>query len=185
MGEGTDTVNVTAAITYTLGANVENGQVATTASGTTITGNALNNTLTGNTGNDTLIGGAGADALNGGAGSDTASYAGSGPVTASLADPSGSNTGDAAGDSYISIENLTGGSFNDTLIGDAGNNTLNGGGGSDILIGGAGADALNGGGGTGDTASYVTSSVGLTGRCRRRRTTPGMRRATPISTSST
>ncbi len=62
-GEGTDTVNVTAAITYTLGANVENGQVATTASGTTITGNALNNTLTGNTGNDTLIGGAGADAL--------------------------------------------------------------------------------------------------------------------------
>ncbi len=36
VGEGTDTVNVTAAITYTLGANVENGQVATTASGTTL-----------------------------------------------------------------------------------------------------------------------------------------------------
>ena len=41
--------------------------------------------------------------------------------------------GDAQGDALISIENLTGSAFNDTLEGDAGNNVLTGGSGVDLL----------------------------------------------------
>ena len=67
-------------------------------------------------------------------------------MTASLVDAS-INTGDAAGDKYVSIENIAGSNFNDTLIGDAGANILNGNAGNDTLIGGAGNDRLMGGGG--------------------------------------
>ena len=127
-------------------------------------------TLIGGNGDDILIGGAAADVLNGGAGIDTASYATStAAVTANLATPA-SNTGDAAGDTYTAIENLTGGSGNDTLTGNgsanvlaggAGNDSLSGAGGDDILIGGAGADILNGGAGV-DTASYAAATAGVT-----------------------
>ena len=100
--------------------------------------------LSGGAGNDTLIGGAGADSLVGSEGVDTASYATAlAGVTASLATPS-VNTGDVAGDSYGSIENLTGSNFNDTLIGDANANVLDGGAGKgdDTLTGGAGNDTF-------------------------------------------
>ena len=62
----------------------------------------------------------------------------------------------------VTIENATGGSGNDTLIGNSVGNTLNGGAGNDSLSGGSGNDTLNGGagndtldGGDGiDTATY-------------------------------
>ncbi|MFT0860353.1 calcium-binding protein [Ancylobacter sp. G4_0304] len=67
-GEGTDLVK--AAVTHTLGADVENltltGNVAISG-----TGNALANILTGNAVANTLKGGAGNDTLNGAAGNDT------------------------------------------------------------------------------------------------------------------
>lgn len=85
-------------------------------------------------------------------GVDTVSYVGgNGPVAANLASSSG-NTGYAAGDTYNSIENLTGTAFNDTLTGNTGDN---------ILQGGAGADKLNGGTGI-DTASYINALAGVT-----------------------
>ena len=127
-------------------------------------------TLLGGAGNDVLIGGPGGDVLDGGVGIDRASYetAASG-VTADLLAP-WANSGDAAGDSFVSIENLSGSAFNDTLSGDHGANTLWGGagadvlegrGGDDILDGGAGADVLNGGDGF-DIASYDDASAGVT-----------------------
>jgi len=55
--------------------------------------------------------------------------------------------GDAAGDSYRGIENLTGSAYGDLLMGDGGANTILGGGGNDQLNGQAGDDVLNGGAG--------------------------------------
>ena len=90
-----------------------------------------------------------------GDGFDVASYetATSG-LTANLRNPS-TNTGDAAGDTYILIEGLVGSAFDDTLIGTAvgaeGHNTLEGGAGNDTLIGLGGDDDYDGGAGD-DTA---------------------------------
>lgn len=111
----------------------------------TLIGNAQDNKLSGGLGDDNLQGGAGADTLNGGAGNDilnggqgtdlliggagqdTASYQGAtAGVTASLV--AGGLEGDAAGDTYSSIENLIGSAYADQLIGDYANNQLSGGG---------------------------------------------------------
>jgi serralysin len=141
----------------------------------TITGNAAANALWGNGGNDRLIGGdgndnlfggAGADRLDGGNGTDLANYSNAtAGVVADLFSP-GSNTGEAAGDTYVSIERLYGSAFNDSLRGDnganllnglAGNDVLNGRDGNDTLIGGNGADRLIGGGGA-DTFVFQTTA---------------------------
>ena len=100
-------------------------------------GSDFNDTLIGDANNNSLRGGLGADVLNGGDGIDFASYAGSAiGVTASFANPA-VNTGEAAGDTYTSIEGLRCSDFNDTLIGDGNNNFLQGGLGADALDGGA------------------------------------------------
>jgi len=103
-------------------------------------GEAGDDVLYGGAGNDELDGGAGKDMLSGGAGIDTASYASAtGAVQAYLSN-SVANTGDAAGDEYFGIENLTGGSGADRLGGDEGDNELAGGLGNDVLLGGQGDD---------------------------------------------
>ncbi|PZO87557.1 MAG: hypothetical protein DI623_14505 [Sphingomonas sanxanigenens] len=97
--------------------------------------------LYGGDGDDILIGGAGADKLFGGAGADTASYVGATVgLTAFLDVSQGTSTGDAAGDTFESIENLTGSNYSDVLYGDAGDNIIDGGNGNDTLYGGAGDD---------------------------------------------
>jgi len=124
-----------------------------------LVGNVQANLLEGGDGDDVLEGGAGADTLNGGAGSDTASYEGAGAgVRANLADVS-VNTGDAAGDVYQFIENLTGSAWDDTLTGDANANVLSGGAGNDTLIGAAGNDTLNGGDGNDSLAGGVGNDI--------------------------
>jgi Ca2+-binding RTX toxin-like protein len=117
-------------------------------------------TLSGAGGNDTLKGGGGSDILTGGSGADTASYDGSASaVHASLLDQSG-YIGDAEGDEFISIENLTGSAHDDFLVGGNGANRLSGLGGSDSLVGAGGADILNGGLGI-DIALYGGSPTGV------------------------
>ncbi|GAA0755225.1 Ca2+-binding RTX toxin-like protein [Erythromicrobium ramosum] len=112
-------------------------------------GGANNDTLLGGAGDDTLVGGSGNDTLNGGTGNDWADYSASAAaVTVNLAITGAQNTGTATGsDTLISIEDLIGTAFNDTLTGNAGNNRLFGGGGIDTLIGGGGKDTLVGGAG--------------------------------------
>jgi len=145
-------------------------------------GQADADTLNGDDGNDILLGGAGGDAINGGAGRDTASYEDA-AAAVSLNLATGLHTGDAAGDTFSSIEifwlsnlndSFTGGTANDEvrgaggvdtlnggdgadrLRGEAGNDVLNGEGGDDFLWGDAGTDTFNGGVGT-DTVTYTYS----------------------------
>jgi len=116
-------------------------------------------------GNDTLIAGQGADTLNGGTGADIVAYNGNyfsyvpgqTGIFASLGNPS-VNTGEAAGDVYIAVENLAGSAGDDTLVGDTGANLLAGLDGNDLLEGGPGQDTLDGGNGI-DTASYFDAGA--------------------------
>lgn len=126
-----------------------------------------------------LIGGLGRDTLNGGAGIDTASYENaSSSVAADLSTKKGT-FGEAIGDKYVGIENLTGSAHDDALFGDnfanvlsggagndhleglLGNDTLKGGDGDDVLIGGTGVDTLEGGAGA-DTFVFAKPDSGKT-----------------------
>jgi Ca2+-binding RTX toxin-like protein len=166
-GNGTDTASyehAAAGVTASLLAPSNNtGEAAgdTYTSIENLRGSAFDDTLIARSSGSVLEGGAGADHLVGGAGSDTASYehASSG-VTVDLSSTLFANTGDAVGDTYSSIENITGSAFNDVLVGNDGTNLLQGGAGDDLLIGGKGLDALNGGAGN-DTVSYVTAASGV------------------------
>jgi Ca2+-binding RTX toxin-like protein len=92
--------------------------------------------ITGGTGNDILEGGAGPDHFDGGAGEDAVTY---------IHSPTGLNiylindgspgpaTGDAAGDTYHSIEDIIGSNFDDFIAGDPGDNKLYGMGGNDSM----------------------------------------------------
>ncbi|PDT46718.1 beta strand repeat-containing protein [Sinorhizobium fredii] len=111
----------------------------------TLTGDDLANRLDGNDGKDLLMGGGGADTLDGGAGGDTASYrdkSASVSVTLNGATYATVTVGGVAEDTIRNVENVWGGTGNDTLNGDANANLLSGGGGSDALFGGAGADTF-------------------------------------------
>ncbi len=168
-----------------------------------LSGGEGNDSLFGGYGNDTLEGGAGADVLNGfgetivtdpqlalaaktalvlgpmteNGGIDTASYAhASAAVTINLMNGA-LNTGDAAGDRYLSIdrfvlsqfadtfvgsnvaptgETVSAGSGADTMNGNAGNDVLSGDDGADRILGGWGDDALFGGHGN----DVITGGVG-------------------------
>ena len=96
-------------------------------------GSNFADTLIGDNGDNFLRGRGGGDTLNGGLGSDTADYANGQAVTVDLSNTA-NNTGDALGDTYISIENIRGSSFNDVLKGDGGNNVLTGGAGADTFV---------------------------------------------------
>ena len=122
----------------------------------TLFGQAGNDQLFGGAGNDFFFGSEGGDLINGGTDFDTVSYlASSSGVIVNLA--AGGTGGDAAGDSYVSIERVFGTSFDDSITGSDGNDVLLGNGGSDYLAGGLGNDSLIGGAGT-DSYGYNTAN---------------------------
>ena len=124
----------------------------------TLKGTSGANRLSGADGSDTLMGRAGDDTLDGGNGFDTASYAeASTGVTVDLSVTGSQSTGEGA-DTLISVENLTGSAFADTLLGTAARNMLIGGAGNDVLVGRGGGDWLEGGEGV-DTASYAGATA--------------------------
>jgi Ca2+-binding RTX toxin-like protein len=130
---GTDTVNSSLAA-YTLATNVENGRIVATS--------AAN--LTGNSGNNVLYAGAGNNILDGSSGTDSVSYAyAAAGITVTLANNLAQSTVGSGSDTLLSIENLTGGNFNDSLAGNGGNNTLTGGLGKDVLTGNGGNDIFD------------------------------------------
>ena len=157
-GGGADVLNGGAGFDYAAYFNATTGVVAdlgtpanntSEAAGDTyasiegLIGGNFDDTLTGDAANNFLRGGLGADALDGAAGFDYADHfdATTG-VTVDLGNPA-NNTGEALGDTYVSIEGIRGGAFNDTLTGDAGDNYLRGGFGADVLDGGAGFDVAD------------------------------------------
>jgi Ca2+-binding RTX toxin-like protein len=161
LGEGIDTVRSYLA-NYTLPAHVENlrllGRIDLNPNGT---GNDLDNLLYAN---------AGDNVLDGSGGNDTASYRyATVGVTASLATMAAQATGGSGSDTLVSIENLAGSRYADTLTGNGGPNVLDGGGGADTLNGGDGDDTLRVpdlsfqslDGGTG-TDTLVLTGTGLT-----------------------
>ncbi len=145
-------------------------QITGNAAGNRLYGSGGNDAINGGDGNDLLSGDGGGDVLNGGAGQDNAAYISAlTGVTIDLSNPL-NNTGDAAGDTYISIEVIQGSRFSDSITGDSANNRLYGSDGDDILIGGAGhdllsgdagADVLNGGAGQ-DNVGYVSAKSSIT-----------------------
>jgi VCBS repeat-containing protein len=120
-----------------------------TIGGEVISGLAGDDKLYGGDGNDVLNGGLGNDLLDGGNGQDTASYAdATAAVKVNLGLAAAQLTGAGGKDTLVSIENVTGSAFNDTLTGNGLDNLIDGGSGNDKLNGGAGADHLIGGDGT-------------------------------------
>ncbi|MBY0541063.1 MAG: hypothetical protein K2P52_06600, partial [Campylobacterales bacterium] len=130
---------------------IRTGDIDTTVIGgvtqDTIYAQSGNDTLYGNEGNDTIAPGLGNDTVDGGAGNDTVSYSnfavsnvGAG-VVVNLTTQSATGSGN---DTLISIENIIGSDFRDTLIGSIGINTIRGGGGNDTIDGKEGNDTLFG-----------------------------------------
>ena len=134
--------------------------------------------LYGYSGDDVLNGGAGSDRLIGSSGWDEASYE-QATAAVSINLLINNHFGDAAGDTFSSIEQFRLSAYNDrfigaaaddTVFGQAGDDQLTGGKGADYLDGGAGSDVLQGGkggdvliGGTGwDEASYAQDAVQVT-----------------------
>lgn len=123
--------------------------------GDILRGGAGDDKLYGGAGDDTLEGGPGKDSLFGGPDEDTISYEGSkAGVFVRLRDGA-ARGGDAQGDTYRDVENVTGSAYNDYLSGShrpatatgsprSGDNTLRGGQGNDQLYGGSGNDQLYG-----------------------------------------
>jgi Ca2+-binding RTX toxin-like protein len=111
-------------------------------------GTAGNDKIYGRGGNDLITGSLGNDYMDGGSGIDTVTYSSAASaVIVDLSVTSSQNTGASGFDTLISIENLVGGAFNDTLKGNSLANSLSGLGGNDTLDGRAGNDILNGGAG--------------------------------------
>jgi Ca2+-binding RTX toxin-like protein len=84
----------------------------------------------GSANNDVFVANDAANNFKGGEGSDTVSYAGSTAVVVNLHTGQGAD-GNASGDTYESIENVIGSSFNDIFIASDAPNTFTGGGGVD------------------------------------------------------
>lgn len=160
--------------------NTANNKLEGNAGRDSILGGAGNDQLYGGTGNDTLLGeegndnfygGSGNDSIDGGDGTDRYYYTGTSALTVDLSVTTAQNTGAGTGTDIIqNVENVTGGSGNDSLTGSSGNNSLDGGAGndtinsglgSDYLMGGAGDDSMDGGAGIDRVFYNGTASVSV------------------------
>ena len=122
----------------------------------TLTGLEGNDELFGDDGDDVLDGGEGGDIIDGGLGIDTVDYSNSAASVTIIQFAGIAFGGDADGDSLISIENIIGSEFGDTLLLDDNANVVDGGdgddnlltyGGDDTIYGGLGNDTISGGAG--------------------------------------
>jgi Ca2+-binding RTX toxin-like protein len=102
-----------------------------------------NDVLEGGAGDDVLIGDTGSDALHGGAGTDQMVFNGFNSQGVYIDMLTGHGYGgDAEGDTFYEIENVSGSCYDDVLVGNFADNVLAGHKGTDTLIGGDGADTF-------------------------------------------
>lgn len=125
-------------------------------------GGSGTDSLEGGGANDFLFGGSGADVLSGGVGFDYAAYSRAPARVKVYLDGSGTNSGEAAGDTFASIEGVLGSASGDTIQGNSAANNLQGNGGNDVIGGGNGNDTLGGGDGR-DTLNGGNNSDVLNG----------------------
>jgi Ca2+-binding RTX toxin-like protein len=164
VGGGADRVAIDAAISLpaTVTGGGGNDVLAGGSGGDRLEGGPGADTLEGKAGNDAELGGEGndafsqprtpdgADGLSGGSGVDRVGY---GKRTGALAisldgAPNDGDRGASEGDNVgADVEQVSGGSGFDTIVGSAAKNRLDGGPGSDFIDGRGGADALSGGDG--------------------------------------
>lgn len=125
-----------------------------------------NDTLLGKDGADVLVGGLGKDILDGGDGKDLADFSDADVDLAVLLTTTDKQQTGMGKDRLISIENVSGGSGNDALVGNGkanrlwgneGDDKLTGNNGNDQLDGGLGDDVLNGGKGK-DWAKFFSGA---------------------------
>jgi Ca2+-binding RTX toxin-like protein len=130
-----------------------------------ILGGNGNDTLYGFAGEDNLNGGQGGDVLNGGAGFDFADYLGATSGVYARLDGYAGASGEAAGDTFISIEGLRGSAYGDFLVGSSANNDIYGEDGDDTLYGFGGDDLVAGENGNdrlygGDGVDFLAGGAG-------------------------
>lgn len=147
-----------------------------TSGADTLTGTASGERIYGYAADDVLNGKGGSDTLDGGTGYDMATYyTAGGSVTVNLT--TAQSSGADGVDTLISIEDIEGSPFSDSLTGDglanwlvggSGNDTAVGGAGNDTLYGNAGNDSLDGGsgfdsliGGAGNDTYLVDASTDI------------------------
>ena len=192
-GGGIDTLDFSATTTRNVAANLSNaasqvvnaGLNLVLSAGNTmenVIGGSLNDTLTGNSLNNTLTGGAGNDSYafntNFALGSDTINEAGGGIDALDFSATTGRtvavNLSNAAAQvvnagltltlsSASTLENVTGGTLNDTITGNSLNNTLTGGTGNDTYAFNTdlalGSDTINEAGGGVDTVDFSATTT--------------------------
>ncbi len=140
------------------GAAVNNIAIAYGATIENAIGGNGNDAIYGNAGNNNIAGGTGHDYVDGGAGSDTIDYSGgTNAAYVELYLNRAVNDGSGFYDSLLNIENVTGTSMNDFVLGDGGNNILIGNAGSDSIFASWGNDYIVGGTG----GDYMVGSVGF------------------------
>jgi Ca2+-binding RTX toxin-like protein len=125
-----------------------------------IQGQAGNDHLQGDAGNDVLDGGTGQDTFSGGSGKDAVDYSNNTTPVVSIPDgvANDGNNGGAEGDNVgADVEDVFGGSGNDTLVAGPEGGVVDGGAGNDTLVSGPGPDLIVGGDGI-DNASYAGRS---------------------------
>ncbi|MGB0927728.1 MAG: M10 family metallopeptidase C-terminal domain-containing protein [Pikeienuella sp.] len=131
----------------------------------TLIGGGGDDTLIGGDGADVFEGGAGADHFSGGDGFDFVDYSNSDRRIQADMTTRTTGVGDALGDTFEGIEQVSGTRRNDNLRGDNDANILLGGSASDRIFGRAGDDTLNGESGTdiiygNSGADVMTGGVG-------------------------
>ena len=111
-----------------------------------LVGGAANDWLWGSSGDDYLEGGLGADLTNGGDGWDVADFsARTAAVTVTLDGTAGDGQAGENDNVSYTVDEVRGGSGNDSITGGSAANSLKGNAGNDTLTGGAGDDTIEGG----------------------------------------